>query len=137
MQAYFATRACDPYSNRSIPCTLGNYVAYSVKVTEAFDVITALEFAKAQNVRVLARNTGHDFLGRSTGAGALAVWTQGLKNISFNEWSDDYYTGPSVTVGAGVIGYELVEAAHKQGLTVISGECATVGLAGELKSLGQ
>ncbi|KAH6616421.1 FAD binding domain-containing protein [Boeremia exigua] len=136
MQAYFATQACDPYSNRSIPCTLGNYVAYSVKVTEAFDVITALQFAKAQNVRVLARNTGHDFLGRSTGAGALAVWTQGLKNISFNEWSDDYYTGPSVTVGAGVIGYELVEAAHKQGLTVISGECATVGLAGFLQGGG-
>ncbi|KAF2633887.1 FAD binding domain-containing protein, partial [Macroventuria anomochaeta] len=130
MQAYFATQACDPFSNRSIPCTLGNYVSYSVKATEAWDVVAALEFAKAENVRVLARNTGHDFLGRSTGAGALAVWTQGLKNITFGQWSDKYYTGSSATVGAGVIGYELVEAANKQGLTVMSGECATVGLAG-------
>lgn len=130
MQAYFATQACDPFTDRSIPCTLGNYVAYSVKATEAWDVVAALEFAKASNVRVLARNTGHDFLGRSTGAGALAVWTQGLKNVTFGQWSDKYYTGPSATVGAGVIGYELVEAANKQGLTVMSGECATVGLAG-------
>lgn len=130
MQAYFANQTCDPFSDRSIPCTLGNYVSYSVKATEAWDVIAALEFAKAENIRVLARNTGHDFLGRSTGAGALAIWTQGLKNITFGQWSDKYYSGPSATVGAGVIGYELVEAANKQGLTVMSGECATVGLAG-------
>ena len=130
MQAYFAGQDCDPFSDRSKPCTLGNYVSYSVKVDEAWDVIAALEFAKAKNVRVLARNTGHDFLGRSTGAGALAIWTQGLKNITFGQWSDKYYTGPSITVGAGVIGYELVEAANKQGLVAVSGECATVGLAG-------
>lgn len=130
MQAYFATQECDPFGDRAKPCKLGNYVSYSVKATDAGDVVAALEFAKAKNVRVLARNTGHDFLGRSTGAGALAVWTQGLKNITFGQWSDKYYTGPSATVGAGVIGYELVQAAAKQGMTVMSGECATVGLAG-------
>lgn len=130
MQSYFANQSCDPFTDRSIPCTIGNYVSYSVKVTEAWDVIAALKFAEAMNIRVLARNTGHDFLGRSTGAGALAIWTQGLKNITFGDWSDKYYTGPSVTIGAGVMGNELVEAAHKQGMTVVSGECATVGLAG-------
>jgi hypothetical protein len=76
MQSYFANQSCDPFSDRTKPCLLGNYVSYSVKATEAWDVIAALEFAKAKNVRVLARNTGHDFLGRSTGAGALAIWTQ-------------------------------------------------------------
>lgn len=130
MQAYFATQECDPFGDRAKPCKLGNYVAYSVKVTETRDVVATLAFAKAENIRVLARNTGHDFLGRSTGAGALAVWTQGLKNITFGQWSDKYYTGPSATIGAGVIGYELVEAAGKQGMAVMSGECATVGLAG-------
>lgn len=130
MQSYFANQSCDPFSDRSIPCTLGNYVSYSVKATEAEDVISALEFAKAENIRVLVRNTGHDFLGRSTGAGALAIWTQSLKSITFGDWSDENYTGPSVTVGAGVMGNELLEAVNKQGMTVVSGECATVGLAG-------
>jgi FAD/FMN-containing dehydrogenase len=130
MQAYFANQSCDPFSDRSKPCTLGNYVAYSVKATDAGDVAAALEFAKKENIRVLARNTGHDFLGRSTGAGALAIWTQGLKNISFGQWDDEHYTGPTATVGAGVIGYEILEAANKEGLAVVSGECATVGLAG-------
>jgi FAD/FMN-containing dehydrogenase len=130
MQSYFANQSCDPFTDRSKPCTLGNYVSYSVKATENSHVVAALAFAKENNVRVLVRNTGHDFLGRSTGAGALAIWTQDLKKISFGTWSDKYYTGPSVTVGAGVIGYEILEAANAQGLTVVSGECATVGLAG-------
>lgn len=72
----------------------------------------------------------NSFLGRSTGAGALAIWTQGLKNIEFIDWKDSSYTGRAARVGAGVIGYEILEAAHAQGLTVVSGECATVGLAG-------
>ncbi|KAH7109428.1 FAD binding domain-containing protein [Dendryphion nanum] len=130
MQSYFANQSCDPFTDRSVPCSLGNYVSYSVRATEPWDVIAALKFAQTQNVRVLARNTGHDFLGRSTGAGALAIWTQGLKNITFTQWSDKYYSGPAVTVGAGVLGYEILEAAHAKGLTVVSGECATVGLAG-------
>ncbi|KAL6705437.1 hypothetical protein ACN47E_006702 [Coniothyrium glycines] len=130
MQAYFANQSCDPFSDRSIPCTLGNYVSYSIKATETRDVIAGLEFAKAANLRLIVRNTGHDFLGRSTGAGALAIWTQGLKKITFGTYSDKFYNGPSVTVGAGVMGNELLEAANQAGMTVVSGECATVGLAG-------
>ncbi|KAF1944008.1 FAD binding domain-containing protein [Clathrospora elynae] len=130
MQSYFANQSCDPFSERSKPCTLGNYVSYSVKASNVQDVVDTLRFAKENNVRLVVRNTGHDFLGRSTGAGAVAVWTQGLKNITFTQWQDKYYTGPAVKVGAGVIGYEILEAAHAQGLTVVSGECPTVGLAG-------
>ena len=130
MQAYFANQSCDPFTDRSKPCTLGNYVSYAVKVGDTGDVVAALDFAKQNKIRVLVRNTGHDFLGRSTGAGALAIWTQGLKNITFGTWSDKFYSGPSATVGAGVLGSEVLEAANAQGLTVLSGECATVGLAG-------
>lgn len=130
MQSYFANQTCSPFTPRTTPCTLGNYVSYAIKATSHADITAALSFARAKKIRVLVRNTGHDFLGRSTGAGALAIWTQDLKTISFGSWSDKYYSGPAVTVGAGVIGYEVLEAANKQGLTVVSGECATVGLAG-------
>jgi len=136
MQSYFANQSCDPFTDRSVPCTLGNYVSYSVKATGHQDIIASLAFAKANNIRFVVRNTGHDFLGRSTGAGALAVWTQDLKDISFSTWSDKYYSGHSVTIGAGVLGYEVLEAANARGLSVVSGECATVGLAGGFTSGG-
>ncbi|OBR04746.1 FAD binding domain-containing protein [Colletotrichum higginsianum IMI 349063] len=130
MQTYFANQSCDPFTDRAIPCTLGNYVSYAVDVRCTADVGHALKFAKANNLRVVVRNTGHDFLGRSTGAGALAIWTNHLKTVDFTTWSDKYYSGPAVNVGAGVLGYEILEAAHAKGLAVVSGECATVGLAG-------
>ncbi|KXJ86051.1 FAD binding domain-containing protein [Microdochium bolleyi] len=130
MQAYFTNQTCNPFSDKSTPCTLGNHVSYAVKVTKPADVAAALVFAKKYNIRPVVRNTGHDFLGRSTGAGGLAIWTQGMKNIEFVDWKAPSYAGRAVRVGAGVIGYEILEAAHAQGLTVVSGECATVGLAG-------
>ncbi|KAL9946053.1 hypothetical protein D7B24_000603 [Verticillium nonalfalfae] len=130
MQTYFANQSCDPFTDRAKPCTLGNYVSYAVDVECSSDVARALKFAKANNLRVVVRNTGHDFLGRSTGAGALAIWTNHLKSIDFVDWDDEYYTGPAVSVGAGVQGYEILEAANAKGLSVVTGECATVGLAG-------
>jgi hypothetical protein len=73
----------------------------------------------------------NSFLGRSTGAGALSVWTHNLKDINFiGNYSDKFYTGKAVKVGAGVLGYEMLEAAAAQGVVVVSGECPTVGLAG-------
>ncbi|KAK2031715.1 FAD binding domain-containing protein [Colletotrichum zoysiae] len=130
MQSYFANQSCDPFTDRAVPCTLGNYASYAVDVQSAADVSGALKFAKANNIRVVVRNTGHDFLGRSTGAGALAIWTNHLKSMDFTTWSDEHYSGPAVKAGAGVLGYEVLEAAHAEGLAVVTGECATVGLAG-------
>ena len=45
-------------------------------------------------------------------------------------WTDPDYTGPAVKVGAGVLGYEVLEAAHAQNQVVVTGECPTVGVAG-------
>lgn len=70
------------------------------------------------------------FFGRSTGAGSLAIWTHNLKNISFETYSSSHYTGPAVKVGAGVQGFELLEATHEKGYVAVSGECPTVGVAG-------
>ncbi len=81
---------------------------------------------------MLASNilTYQSFLGRSTGAGALSVWTHHLKNMEFKQFSDKFYTGSAVKVGAGVEGFEIVTAAAAKGLVVVGGECPTVGLAG-------
>lgn len=53
-----------------------------------------------------------------------------MKNIDFFDYQDDHYTGKAYKIGAGVQGIELYEAGNKVGLTVVSGECPTVGVAG-------
>lgn len=130
MQAYFANQSCDPFLAESRPCVLGNYVSYAIKATTTAQVVKAVKFATKYNIRLVVRNTGHDYLGRSTGAGALAIWTHHLKTTEVVQWSDSLYTGPALKVGAGVQGADGVEAAHAAGLTIVSGECPTVGLAG-------
>ncbi|KAG4441556.1 hypothetical protein IFR05_002941 [Cadophora sp. M221] len=130
MAPYFANQSCDPFTAESQPCLLGNYVQYTVNVSTVDDVVAGVKFAAANNIRFVIRNTGHDFLGRSTGAGALSVWTRHLKGTEFKQFSDKYYTGSAVKVGAGIEGYEIVTAAAAEGLVVVGGECPTVGLAG-------
>ena len=69
-------------------------------------------------------------MGRSTGAGSLAIWTQHLKGTQFLDWSDSFYKGRAMKMGAGILGYEAVEAAAQEGLVVVTGTCPTVGAAG-------
>ncbi|KAM7197314.1 hypothetical protein V8F20_006668 [Naviculisporaceae sp. PSN 640] len=130
MAPFFANQSCDPFTDRAVECTFGNYVRYAVAVESAADVIATIQFAKAKNIRFVIRNTGHDYNGRSTGAGALSVWTHGLKSINFQTWSDDYYTGPAVKLGAGVQGYDAITASRAVGQVIVGGECPTVGIAG-------
>lgn len=101
---YFANRSCDPFSTPGDPCRYGNYVRYAVNVSSPDDVIATIAFAQGNNIRFVIRSTGHDYLGRSTGAGSISVWTHHLKDIEFLDWSDASYIGKAVKVGAGVQG---------------------------------
>ncbi|PYH91411.1 FAD/FMN-containing dehydrogenase [Aspergillus ellipticus CBS 707.79] len=130
MQSYFANQSCDPFTAESRPCELGNYVSYAVNVSSSADVAAAIKFAKSNNIRLVIRNTGHDYLGRSTGAGALSVWTHSLNSVEYEDWSGSTYDGPAYKLGSGVMGYQVLEALQGSGHVVVGGECPTVGLAG-------
>ncbi|KAJ5221507.1 FAD binding domain protein [Penicillium citrinum] len=130
MAPFFTNGTCDPYHPVSKPCTLGNFVRYAVNVSSPVHVAKTLKFASKHNIRFIIRNTGHDYNGKSTGAGALSVWTHHLKDIEFKDWKSESYTGKAAKLGAGVQGFEAYEAAHKRGLRMVGGECPTVGIAG-------
>ncbi|KAH6888514.1 hypothetical protein B0T10DRAFT_441523 [Thelonectria olida] len=130
MAPLFANQSCDPFQPRGTSCALGNYVRYAVNASRTSDIIAAVKFAEQKNIRFVIRNTGHDYLGRSTGAGALSVWTHHLKDTKVINWKDSSYAGKALKVGAGVQGFEALEVAHAAGLIVVTGECPTVGLAG-------
>ncbi|KAK4233368.1 FAD binding domain-containing protein [Achaetomium macrosporum] len=132
MAAFFANMSCDPFTAPDARCVVGSYVQYAVRATGARDYQLTLAFARAHNIRLVVRNTGHDYLGKSTGAGALALWTQGLKDISILDDQSDSagYRGKAMKMGAGVLIGEAQAVAHAQGLVVVAGDCPTVGMAG-------
>ncbi|KAJ5824917.1 hypothetical protein N7447_007257 [Penicillium robsamsonii] len=130
MAPIFTNLSCDPFSSKTSPCTIGNYVQYSVKATTAAHVQNTIHFAARHNIRLVIRNTGHDLLGRSTGAGGLAIWMHSMKDIFIVDYSSPHYSGKAIKVGAGVQSFEGSDAAHSAGLVIVSGSCSTIGLAG-------
>ena len=70
------------------------------------------------------------FLGRSTGKGALGLWTHNLKGISVFEYKSATYTGRAMRMGAGVQAFEAYETADAHGVRIVGGSCPTVGISG-------
>lgn len=125
MWKYFTNATCTVTDDPSEPCTLGYYGVYVVLAEEAAHIKAGLDFAREHDLRLLIRNTGHDFIGRSTGWGALVINTHSFKDIEFLDAFDGPgdYDGPAVKIGAGVQGRELVTAVAEKGLAVVTGEC--------------
>ena len=109
--------------------------AYAVLAESEADVQAAVSFAAAHNLRLVVKSTGHDWMGRSTSAGALLVWTHLLSKIAFEPaWTGSCGASEpalaAVTVGAGVQFRELYQAAQQQGRLVIGGTCDSVSVGG-------
>ncbi|KAJ7347187.1 hypothetical protein DFH08DRAFT_936796 [Mycena albidolilacea] len=131
MNPIFLNKSCDPFDPQETPCQIGAYVQYAVNVTSMDHVMKTVQFVKTHNIRFVVKSTGHDYMGRSTGTGALSVWMHNLKDITFiPHLQSARYTGPAFKVHPGVLGFDLVTEAHKRGLAVVGGECPTVSFAG-------
>lgn len=113
-------------------CDIGACPSHVVNVSTVAHIQLAINLARNANIRVVIKNTGHDFLGKSVGAGALSIWTHHLKNVEFlpNYKSDSGYEGSVFKVAAGVTVRELYQAADKHNVIVTGGICESVGFAG-------
>lgn len=121
-------------------CTRGGFPAYVVNATEPKHVQLAVNFARNSGVRLIIKNTGHDFLGKSGGKDALSIWTHHMKDIEYiEEYVDEAldYTGPAFKAGTGVQAFEIYKAADEKGRIVVGGEGETVGVMGGYIQGGQ
>lgn len=57
---YYQNRSCDPFTDPSTACLLGNYAVYSIAASSAEDIAAGINFARAKNVRLVIKNTGHE-----------------------------------------------------------------------------
>ncbi|VBB84805.1 Putative FAD binding domain dehydrogenase [Podospora comata] len=113
----FQGRTCLPTSDpRSSNCTHGAFPVYAVNATNVQQIQLAINFARNTNIRLVIKNTGHCYLGKSTGAGALIDgFEQGGKALKI---------APGATVR------QVYEAADRNGVSVLGGICESVGYAG-------
>jgi FAD/FMN-containing dehydrogenase len=108
---------------------------YAVAVTTPEQIQKTVDFGRVKNLRLVIKNSGHDYLGRSAGRGALEIWTHNMKRIVFSsnfvpEKCQSRKGEEAVTIGAGVQFQELYGAAASKGKALVIGYARTVGAAG-------
>ncbi|GJE99670.1 FAD-binding domain-containing protein [Phanerochaete sordida] len=129
--------ACYLNTTRGYPCGRGSVSSVGVDARSAQDVQLAVKFAAKHNLRAVVKNTGHDFLGRSSARGSLLIWTHHLNDIEFHGiFKPANVPGTivyhDVTVGAGVQWQEAYDTVFTHGRVLIGGISlgGTVGAAG-------
>jgi len=76
----------------------------------------------------VGRNTGHDFVGRSTGAGALSIWTLHLKGFELLPGHiQGSIQGDAAHVAAGLETWEVHEAMGVHNVAMVAPSFSTVG----------
>ncbi|EIM88913.1 FAD-binding domain-containing protein [Stereum hirsutum FP-91666 SS1] len=118
----------------NLTCTLGSIPPYYIDVTSPEDIQAALTFSNQTGVPIVIKNTGHDYLGRSSAPGSLALWTKNLLNQTFSEEfvpeGCNASVGRALTNGAGVTWIEAYKVADANNATVVGGAFPTVGASG-------
>lgn len=117
-------RTCLPGASENSTCTLGGYPAYAVNATTVAQMQLAVNFARNSDLRLVVKNTGHCYLGKSVGGGALSVWMHGNKRIEIlAEYEEEGYKGPALKLNSGVTVLEVYEAAERFGVSALGGDC--------------
>ncbi|RDX57545.1 FAD-binding domain-containing protein [Lentinus brumalis] len=128
------------YANSSIgsPCGQGSVPVIGVKALTLADVRIAVKFAAEHNLKFVIKNTGHDFLGRSSGHGSFMLWMHHMKDIAVDEVfrplgaPEGVYYEFALTIGAGVQWHEAYAAADNANRMIVGGISpgGSVGAAG-------
>ncbi|KAJ6492778.1 FAD-binding domain-containing protein [Mycena vitilis] len=116
----------DPTPWTTQKCEIGSLSSAYLAVECAEDVQHALAFAKSTGTLLSVKNTGHDFVGRST---------HNLNNITYDDVfvpeggkADVNYT--AMTLGAGAQWLEVYKMADAHNVTAVGGYHPTVGASG-------
>ena len=103
---------------------IDKYPALIVRCIDATDVIAAVTFAREQGLAVAVRSGGHSFAGHSTTDGGMLIDLSPMKAITIDRRRRIARIEPGLTWG------EVARAAHAYGLTLTSGDMASVGVGG-------
>jgi len=126
-----------PQNNRSSTCKQGIVSPLYVEVRNEHDVNAVFEYAKKSKTTISIKNSGHDYVMRSSREGSLAIWTRGLRSMAFHKsftpsgcTSKNSKPVPAITLGSGVTMGEAMAFAYKHKTIFVSGSSPSVGASG-------
>lgn len=126
----------DPLAYVNATCQQGNVPSHYLEVQSPRDVIEAFRFSKHSGKRLVIKNSGHDYLTRSSGRGSLSLWMRNLRSMHYDPafvlhgCNEDAHKYNAITVGAGVNFDEVYAFAQQHNVTILGGYSPTVGVSG-------
>ncbi|KAL4809499.1 hypothetical protein BDV18DRAFT_157254 [Aspergillus unguis] len=116
-------------------CLQGSVPVKYVDARSVEDVQETLRFAREKGLRLVVKNTGHDYLGRSSAPDSFALWTHNIQPPielvhKFVPEKCSEAVGDVITVGAGQQFGGVYEFANAHGYRVVGGTSPSVGIAG-------
>ncbi|EED13770.1 isoamyl alcohol oxidase, putative [Talaromyces stipitatus ATCC 10500] len=130
------TKPTDPlaFANGAV-CNQGMIPPVYLEVRSPEDVIAAFEFANCTGTKIAIKNSGHDYLTRSSGVDRLLLWMRSMQQLSYNnafvpEGCPASETNNAITAGAGVNMDQAFAFAEQHDMTFIGAYAATVGVSG-------
>jgi FAD/FMN-containing dehydrogenase len=116
---------------------------YAVAARNAHDIAEAVNFARANDLRLVVKGGGHSYQGTSNAPDSLLIWTRHMNDIAMHTAFVPHgcehimRPQPAVTLGAGTIGMQAYDAVTTRGGKYVQGGgCTTVGFAGLIQSGG-
>src|SRR5580704_15209488 len=115
--------------------------AYVVAAENVADVIAAVRFARAHNLRLVIKGRGHSFFGGSNAPDSLLLWTRHMDDVTvhdaFTPAGSKAAPVPAASCGAGAMWLHAYQAVSVgAGRYVQGGGCTTVGVAGLVQGGG-
>jgi FAD/FMN-containing dehydrogenase len=115
--------------------------AYAIRARNTADVVAGVNFARAHNLRLVLKGTGHSYLGTSNAPDSLLIWTHAMNQVTLHEAfvpaGCKVAAVPAVSAAAGAVWIDLYHAVTSEaGRYVQGGGCADVGVAGLVQSGG-
>lgn len=133
MQNHNWENASCSHDRENVICTQGFVPLLGVNATTIEHVQTTVRLASANNLRLVIKNTGHDYLGRSTAPDSLLLWLHHMKNKSLiQEYKscNGEITYNAIRLDAGVQWGEVYSWLADYNLIAIGGISSTVGAIG-------
>jgi FAD/FMN-containing dehydrogenase len=109
---------------------------YAVEAKSTGDIVAAVNFARENRLRLVVKGGGHSYLGNSSSADSLLIWTRHMNAVTVHDQfiptgCESIKAQPAVTIESGAIwGKAYNEVTTKNGRYVQGGGCITVGVAG-------